>query len=136
LGLLPLAGLYADTTTAWLASLTFTRNFIGKNDSLTGHYWSLAIEEQFYLLWPTMLVALRLWERRRLAIGLLSVPIVLCPFCRSDMIRTWWQSPLASRALNAYSTFLYSDSLAVGCLGAFAFWAYRDQLRRASSGRL
>ena len=136
LGILTLAGLYADTTTAWLASLTFTRNFIGQNASLTGHYWSLAVEEQFYLVWPVTLVALRLWERRRLAIGLLLAPVVLGPFCRTGVIQRYWPNPLVARALNAYSTFLYVDSLAIGCLGAFVFWALRDRLKPAASGWL
>jgi peptidoglycan/LPS O-acetylase OafA/YrhL len=96
----------------------------------------LAVEEQFYLVWPVTLVALRLWERRGLAIGLLLVPIVLGPLCRTGLIQNYWPNPLVARALNAYSTALYADSLAVGCLGAFAFWAFRDPMKRASSGWL
>jgi peptidoglycan/LPS O-acetylase OafA/YrhL len=136
IGTLAVAGLYSDTTTAWLASFTFLRNFIGKNDSLTGHYWSLAVEEQFYLVWPVMVVVLRLWERRGLAIGLLLVPIVLSPVCRTGVLQTYWSNALLDRALNAYSTAFYADSLAVGCLGAFAFFAFRESLKRAASGWL
>jgi peptidoglycan/LPS O-acetylase OafA/YrhL len=125
------AGLYADTVTAWLGSLTFTRNFLGQSQSLTGHYWSLAVEEQFYVAWPVTLVLLRLWERPRLAIALLLVPIVVCPLVRMNIIQVQWPNPLLDRALNLYSTARYADSLAIGCLGAFAYRKYRDRLGAA-----
>jgi len=35
------------------------------------NYWTLAVEEQFYILWPLLLVAL-LWARRRMVIGQLT----------------------------------------------------------------
>ncbi len=42
--------------------------------SLLQHLWSLAIEEQFYVIWPpVLLLLLRRWEQRRIALILLGV---------------------------------------------------------------
>jgi peptidoglycan/LPS O-acetylase OafA/YrhL len=56
LGIIPLA------RKEWFASLLFGRNYNlfsrvpGHNDWYTGHFWSLAVEEHFYLLLPGLLV--------------------------------------------------------------------------------
>ncbi|HVZ22552.1 MAG TPA: acyltransferase [Vicinamibacterales bacterium] len=130
---LAIAGLYADTTTAWIGSLTFTRNLMGRTESLTGHYWSLAVEEQFYLIWPVTLVVLGLWRRPRVAAVLLLIPIVACPILRTGIVQAHWPNPFIARGLNVFSIAVHADSLAVGCLGAFIFWRCRDRLTRLAS---
>jgi peptidoglycan/LPS O-acetylase OafA/YrhL len=42
----------------WLASAGYFRNLAG-HKPLTGHLWSLALEEQFYLFWPVLFVMAR-----------------------------------------------------------------------------
>jgi peptidoglycan/LPS O-acetylase OafA/YrhL len=136
IGVVTAAGWYADTRTAWIGALTFTRDFIGRTDSLTGHYWSLSIEEQFYFLWPITLVALQLWRRPRLAAGLLIVPIVCCPIFRTGIVQAAWPNPWVARGLNVFSIAVHADSLAVGCLGAIVLWRYRDRLKHAASSAI
>lgn len=125
------AGLYSDAWSTWLATLTFTRNVAGRGDSVTVHLWSLAVEEQFYLVWPVTLVTLALWRRPKLAVVILLVPIVLAPVCRWGVIQMHAGPGLVSRLLGGFSVALYADSLAVGCLGAYL---YKYQRHRFSAG--
>jgi len=55
----------------------FYSNYVEPRSWFTGHFWSLAIEEHFYLLWPPILV----WVGRRRAIwagvSLIALTVVL-----------------------------------------------------------
>ena len=111
--------LYTEEWSSWLGTLTFTRNMIGRGQSVTVHFWSVSVEEQFYLLWPITLVALSLWRRVRLASVILLAPVVIAPLLRAGVIHAPPGSSVLVRLLSGDAIGLHADALAIGCLGAF-----------------
>jgi len=107
-----LAGLAAAQYVAipihdFAASFFYVRNVIGRSHE-TAHLWSLAIEEQFYFLWPLFLVVVP--QRRRV----LAVTAVISSVCawRMFLVFTGWASAGA-----LYSrTDLRLDTVLTGCL--------------------
>lgn len=127
-GLIGLKFYGGESVSAWAGALTFTRNMLGPVTSYTGHFWSLAVEEQFYLTWPICLAALTLWRRPQLAVLLLLIPIFFCPLVRLAGFIPEANGEFLGRVFGGNSVFVYADSLAMGCLGAL--------LRRHISPRL
>jgi peptidoglycan/LPS O-acetylase OafA/YrhL len=94
---------------------TYTMNCHAKPAWYLGHLWSLAIEEQFYLVWPFTLRRLGVRKAGRLLGGLL----VCAPFIRLA-------SPYVGTAAGLL---VYSDCLATGCLLAI----FRKELSASSA---
>lgn len=118
LGAASFAGLYEDSLSSWLGSITFTRNMFGQGLSATSHLWSIAVEEQFYILWPMSLVALGLVQNRRRALLVLLAVIVAAFTARLTPCNG--NNFVCLRLLSDKSALKYADCLAVGCV--MAFW--------------
>lgn len=89
------------------------------------HFWSLAVEEQFYLLWPLLLVLVALWVRRRsrarlrpaMAVG---ITVVLVPSFVTSIV---WTEANAAAAFFVTPTRLWE--LGIGAMVAIGsgWWA-------------
>jgi len=65
-------GVFPVTLGRWLSSLLFVANLSHATGNwYLGHFWSLAVEEHFYLLWPAIFLLLR-HNRRRFAFTVAS----------------------------------------------------------------
>jgi peptidoglycan/LPS O-acetylase OafA/YrhL len=111
--------------TTWIANLTFTRDFFPGGNTLSNHFWSLAVEEQFYLLWPFLFVWLAPAVRTRI-MPFLVVAAILVAFLN----RCLWKfllsdAPLWGNLFHEWSFFNNVDSLAIGCMAAI--WLAADQ---------
>ena len=109
----------------WAGNLTFTTNFVPLAWT-TGHLWSLAVEEQFYLFWPLVLCLAGLQKTRRVLL-LLCIPIMVAPICRAVShagVSSAWAKPF----FQPYSSLNHFDSLAMGCLAAVLLVAHQDKM--------
>lgn len=103
-----------------LANLTYWTNYFNifnlggdcANCAVTGHLWSLAVEEHFYLIMPAALVLVGFAPRRM--VGLFTAVIVACLVWRTIAVTVLGLGP--DYTYEATETRL--DSIAWGCLAA------------------
>ena len=122
----------------WVGNLTFTTNFLHEPGALghnSAHLWSLAVEEQFYLLWP----AAFLWLRRRepglvcrcmvgLALGVVFINRWLAG-------SAWSSAPVVGTLFQDWSFFNAVDSLAIGCAAALLLGRYPQAIEAKVGAR-
>jgi peptidoglycan/LPS O-acetylase OafA/YrhL len=100
-----------------VASALFFRNYgagLAKSSSYTGHFWSLSVEEHFYLTWPALLVVLGS-RRARWAAPALALAVGVWRFL--DTKYGWFESAFPG-VFPWQRTDRVADGLLWGCAGA------------------
>ncbi len=104
------------STPMLVSALTYTVNYFnalhGHPTSSIAHAWSLAIEEQFYLLWPPLFLLLVLRGGRRALRWGLALAIAAVALWRSYLYLIVGVAPAS--VYNAFDARF--DELAIGCL--------------------
>jgi peptidoglycan/LPS O-acetylase OafA/YrhL len=128
IGILTMIGLIRNVP--WhdmVASALYIRNIVGRVPE-TGHLWSLSLEEQFYLIWPSAVVLVAAGRR----LGMLALAVAAFTAWRAYLIslgkadvRTLYMSPDQRM-----------DTILVGCALALLEGGERfERLSRAVLGR-
>jgi len=114
LAALQIATPFGQSPSAWLGNLTFTTDFLQDRPWTSGHLWSLAVEEQFYILWPSLFVLCGVGRDMRMSAWILMPPILIAPVVR--VVSYLELSPVIFRPWLSDFSFLNNvDSLAIGC---------------------
>ncbi len=120
IGVLSWGGLVTVTAWDWWSSVLFFRNYLPPawispaHGVYTIHYWSLAVEEHFYLLWPAALVLLGKMRARWFA---LSMSIAIAVWRTWDFHHHWLNRHIPG-LLFGCRTDVRLDALLLGCMAA------------------
>ncbi|MGD0648643.1 MAG: acyltransferase [Acidobacteriaceae bacterium] len=102
------------------------RDYLGPTYLPLPHFWSLAIEEQFYLVWPVTVFLLR--TRQRLLV-FCAAALLFCPFLRAFLLLHGVNYNIVNS-----NTLCRSDSLLAGAALALLFRSrLHDRVLRAAA---
>ena len=120
---------YSQPAVVWVANLTFTTNLLVLlNPTPSGHLWSLGVEEQFYILWPFLLILiLNRPDGVSKLVKVLIVPLLVAPIVRLLDYEHLYPDKLYFLVYH-FSFLSKFDSLAYGCLAAVLYNYWRIPL--------
>jgi peptidoglycan/LPS O-acetylase OafA/YrhL len=97
-----------------ISPVSYAADYVVPGKRVFGHTWSLAVEEQFYLLWPATLLFLG----RRRALWLAGLMLLGCPVMRvvSFVLMAHHASVTALIQDPRFRFDTQADALAIGCL--------------------
>jgi len=103
------------------------------------HFWTLAVEEQFYLVWPALLYLLLALRLSRQRILMLVCAGILASVALRITLYHMHRAPGPDKVANAYRMYMgldtRADGLLIGCLtGLAATWNLLPRSRRFVRG--
>jgi peptidoglycan/LPS O-acetylase OafA/YrhL len=117
---------YYSDNQAWLWGYLQNWLFVVKAQDQTNslnHFWTLAVEEQFYLLWPLVIL---LFRKPKYLLIFISTLFVIVP-----MLRLWvWNKHFPGLHYFNLFTFTRIDSICIGCIIALMQRVNREFLKR------
>jgi peptidoglycan/LPS O-acetylase OafA/YrhL len=97
---------------SWLSSLTYTTYFFPNYDFVTDHFWSLSVEEHFYLFFPLLFTGGSKFRKWALVLIIAIVPLI-------KIYSHFYETNFYGNELfHKHSIFFRVDSIAIGCLAA------------------